>query len=90
MIDVNEAPFGITISGKAYIPENLPPGTVIGALYTADDDINQKYTYNITSMILLQVAIFLIIIIKSESCWLLFCVRMVGQYSNNNIIIYVY
>ena len=52
-MDINEKPKGITLVGNTRIPENLPPGTVIGTLFTEDEDFSQTHSYNITGIILL-------------------------------------
>jgi hypothetical protein len=42
--NVNEAPYGINISGS--IPENSPTGTTAGTLSTLDSDTGDTFTYN--------------------------------------------
>ncbi len=48
IIDVNEAPDSIMLSGNT-IPENMPVGTTIGTLQARDQDANEQFVYRLVA-----------------------------------------
>lgn len=48
--DRNDAPTSIKASGSLSIFENSAPGTYIGSVYTADQDVGQTHFYRIESV----------------------------------------
>jgi hypothetical protein len=47
----NDAPSGIKASGSLSINENSAPGTYVGSVSTADQDVGQTHTYRIESVL---------------------------------------
>lgn len=48
VVDVNEAPSGITLSGTS-VAENQPAGTVVGTLSATDPDAGQTHTFSVVT-----------------------------------------
>ena len=48
VIDQNEAPFSIELDNST-IPEDVPPGTIVGIMITGDYDINDSHVYSFTT-----------------------------------------
>jgi murein DD-endopeptidase MepM/ murein hydrolase activator NlpD len=48
VLDVNEAPSSLTLTGNS-LQENLPAGTTVGTLSTTDQDAGDTHTYSLVS-----------------------------------------
>jgi hypothetical protein len=50
IVNVNEKPTAIELSGSHNIDENLPTGTVVGDLSATDPDSNESFTFTISAV----------------------------------------
>ena len=48
VINVNDPPTGVDLTGSSSTPENSPGGTYVGTLNAEDEDVKDSHTFNIT------------------------------------------